>query len=235
MTTIRNIAHRGLWGGNIIENSVTAYKNAVENGYPIEIDLYLTTDLIPVSFHDETLNRMTGEKGKIHEKSLKELKALSLAGSDEKIPTFKEVLDVVNGKVPLLIELKNQPNGKIVDVVLDILKSYKGEYAIQSFNPLYIKRVKDLAPDILRGILVTKNPEDLKNQKPLVRYMLKNMTLNFLIKPHFISYDYNYLPVPRRKIKNRPVLAWTIKSEETRRKIAPYSDNIIFENFIPKE
>lgn len=229
------IAHRGLWDGKIIENSITAYKNAVENGYPIEIDLYLSTDLVPVSFHDETLSRMTGAEGKIYEKNLSELKELSLAGTVEKIPTFKEVLDIVDGKVPLLIELKNQPNGKIVDITLEMLKNYKGEYAIQSFNPLYIKRVKRLAPDILRGILVTKNPEDLKNQKPLVRYLLKNMTLNFLIKPDFISYDYHYLPVPKRKIKRRPVLAWTIDSEETHLQIAPYCNNIIFENFIPKE
>ena len=88
------VAHRGLWGGNIVENSLTAYKAAADNGYPIEIDLFLTTDGEIVCFHDDTLTRMTGASGKITDKSLAELKALSLNGTAEKIPTLKEVLDV---------------------------------------------------------------------------------------------------------------------------------------------
>ena len=101
------IAHRGLWGEEIIENSIPAYQAAIDNGYPIEIDLYLTLDKVLVCFHDQTLDRMTGTEGLLRDKTLAELKELSLLNSEYKIPTFDQVLNLVDGKVPLLIEIKD--------------------------------------------------------------------------------------------------------------------------------
>ena len=228
----RHIAHRGLWGNEILENSLSAYKNAVAFGYPIEIDLYLSTDGELFSFHDNTLSRMTGAEGYIYEKSSSELKALRLHNSDESIPTFDEVLSLVNGKVPLLIEIKNQPNKTVVDKVIERLKSYGGEFAIQSFNPLYIKRVKKLAPSFIRGILIGTK-KDYKKEKPLTRFILHNMLLNFIIKPDFISVNHERLPIAKRYHKNKAVISWTVTSKDIYEKISSQCDNIIFEHFIP--
>ena len=227
----RPIAHRGLWGGDIVENSSTAFRKAADNGYPIEIDLFLTTDGEIVCFHDDTLSRMTGESGKIYEKSLAELKALTLNGTTEKIPTFKEVLDICRGKIPLLIEIKDQPNDFIVDKAVDILKAYDGEFAIQSFNPFYIKRVKKLAPDFTCGILGTHK----KEKGRITNFVLKHLCFNFMIKPDFISYNKNGLKFVKKKAKKTPVIAWTVKDEKERLSLPPFVKNIIFENFIPKE
>ena len=226
------IAHRGLWGDKIIENSIPSYANAVKNGYPIEIDLYLTKDGHLVSFHDKTLLRMTGEKGYVYDKTLKQLNQLYLQGSKEKIPTFDQVLEVVNGLVPLLIEIKNQPNKKVVDKVVERLKDYKGEFAIQSFNPLYINRVKKLAPQFIRGILATKTHG--KELKPFTRAIVKNMSLNFLIKPDFISYSFEDLPLKKCRLKKIPLITWTITDQASANAVKPFAKNIIFENFIPK-
>ena len=224
------IAHRGLWGGDIIENSLPAYENAVKNGYPIEIDLYQSIDGVLFSFHDQTLERMTGEKGFIYEKTFEEIKRLNLLNSEHKIPTLKEVLDLVDGKVPLLIEFKDMPDKSYVDKAVKMLKDYKGEFAVQSFNPIILKRIKKLAPEFLRGILATAT--HAKNQPLIKRAIIKNMSLNFLIKPDFISYSFEDLPLKKSKTKNIPVITWTVTNKETAEKVKPFASNIIFEKFI---
>ncbi len=224
------IAHRGLWGGDIVENSLSAYQNAVDKGYAIEIDLYLSSNGEIFSFHDKTLNRMTGTDGYIFEKTSKQIKSLSLANTENQIPTFDEVLSLVNGKVPLLIEIKDQPDKSIVDKTVERLKNYSGKFAIQSFNPIYINRVKKLAPDFIRGILATKTHG--KDLKPITRFIVKNMSLNFLIKPDFISYSHEDLPLKKRRAKI-PLITWTVTDKKTAEKVRPYSKNIIFEHFTP--
>ena len=227
------VAHRGLWGKEIVENSLSAYKNAAERGLPIEIDVYLTTDGKIVSFHDAELKRMTGADGKIYEKTYAELSELNLSESSEKIPLLDEVLSIAENKSPLLIEIKNQPNKKIVDRLVEKLKNYKGEFAVQSFNPLYIKRVKKLAPEFIRGILATSYKPNTKDKSAFTRWVLKYMPFNFLIKPDFISYNYHGLPLPKRKTKNKAVIAWTVTDQQTADKIKPFCNNIIFEHFLP--
>ena len=227
----RPIAHRGLWGGDIIENSTAAFKAAADAGYPVEIDLFLTADNEIVCFHDYTLDRITGAKGKITDRSLDELKALCLKETDEKIPTFAEVLDICRGKVPILIEIKDQENDYIVDKTVDILKGYDGEFAVQSFNPFYIKRAKQLAPDFICGVLGTHT----KEKGRIANFVLKHLCFNFKVKPDFISYNKDGLKFVRRKAKKTPVIAWTLTSEEERQSLPPFVKNIIFENFIPKE
>jgi glycerophosphoryl diester phosphodiesterase len=225
------IAHRGLWGEEIIENSIPAYKNAVENGYPIEIDVYITKDNHLVSFHDSSLKRMTGCDGFVYEKTLEELKSLRLLDSNESIPTFDEVLNIAENKIPLLIEIKNQPNKKVVDAVVARLKDYKGEFAVQSFNPLYMKRVKKLAPEFIRGVLTTANKNHVKDK--FRRWIIKTMPFNFLIKPDFLSVYYGSLPTKKRKSKNKVILAWTVTDKQIEEKVKKHANNIIFENYIP--
>lgn len=224
------IAHRGLWGNEIQENSIPAFINAAQNGFAIETDLYSTLDGEIVCFHDQNLLRLTGVNKNIYELTLKEIKTLSINGGKEKIPTLKEVLSAVDGKTPLLIEFKDQPNKNYVDSAVKILKNYSGKFAVQSFNPFILKKIKKLAPDFLRGILSSNIP-DVKSK--IKHFVVKKMPFNFLCKPDFISYEYSGLPLKKSVKKNRPVLAWTVESKEIQNKIKTYCDNIIFEKFIP--
>lgn len=227
------IAHRGLWGEGITENSAFAYEHAAANGYPVEIDVYASLDGELFCFHDKSLERMTGVKGFIYEKTAEEIKSFDLIGGG-KIPTLKETLSIAEGRIPLLIEIKNQPDKRIVEKTVAALKNYKGEFAVQSFNPLYIAKVKKLAPEIIRGILATSDEEDLKGENFITRFIVKNLALNFIAKPDFISYKHTGLPLKKSKIKNKALLCWTVTSQTEYDRAKPLCDNIIFENFIPE-
>ena len=226
------IAHRGLWSESVPENSIVAFKRAVENGYPIEIDLYITIDGEIVVFHDNNLFRMTGVDNMIYNCDYIELKNLRLANSEYSIPTLQEVLKVVDKKVPLLIELKDQPNNEYVEKVVDILKDYDGEFAIQSFNPFYLIKLKKLAPNIARGVLGTD--EKLVDKGSITRWVVRKMPFNFIIKPHFISYRKNAILKGKIKKKSLPLFAWTITSSSEQKQVLDKATNIIFENFIPE-
>lgn len=221
------IAHRGLWTDEIVENSITAFNNAIKEGYPIEIDVHLSSDGEIFVFHDHDLERLTGKKGKIYQLDSEKIKSLSIVGSKEKIPTLDEVLSLIDGKVPILIEIKQQENKVIVDKVVEKLANYSGQVAIQSFNPLYIIRLKKIAPNIIRGILGTK----LDTKNAIRNFVLKNMPLNFLAKPDFISYRFTDLPI-KTKV---PVIGWTLTNQSDYDSIKNKVSNIIFENFIPKK
>ncbi len=225
------IAHRGLWNENVPENSLTAYKNAAEKHIPIEIDLYFTKDKRLVSFHDNTLDRMVGKEGKIWEYTLEELKSFRLKNSDETIPTFDEVLEVCENKCPILIEIKDQPIEGLVEAVCERLKSYKGEFAVQSFNPFYINKVKKIAPEFIRGILAMNTKNSYSDRNFFERIILKNMLLNFLIKPDFISFHHEGYPLKKSKTKNKVKLCWTITNKEDYLRVKPYVDNVIYEKF----
>lgn len=225
------VAHRGLHGEDVPENSALAYQLAAAHGYPIEIDIHLTADGEIVVFHDDSLARMTGAEGDIRDQTLARLKTLRLAGTDQRILTLRETLNLVRGKVPLLIEIKPQKNKGIEKKAVEILKEYKGEFAVQSFDPMIIRRVKKLAPRFFRGILATHDATNLPFFK---RFALKRMPLNFCIKPDFISYNVRGLPLREGKIKNKALLAWTVNSQETLSLGRKYADNVIFENIKPE-
>lgn len=221
------IAHRGYWGGDVPENSRAAYERAAEKGYPIEIDVYLTKDEKIVSFHDGTLKRMTGGEGGVWDYTYEELQQFRLGNSQETIPLLSEVLAIAEGRSPLLIEIKEQKNENIVARLLEALEGYAGEYAVQSFMPQYIHEVKRRAPAVIRGILAS----DSGASNPFKNFIMRNMSLNFWIRPDFVSYVYTGYPLPRRKVKNKVKLAWTVTSREIWQKISPFVDNIIFEHF----
>jgi glycerophosphoryl diester phosphodiesterase len=224
------IAHRGLWGEDMAENSIPAFIRAGEKGFAIETDIYSTLDGEIVCVHDKNLLRLTGLDKNVCDLTLKEVKALYLNNGKDKIPTLKEVLSVCMGKAPLLIEFKNQPDNSYVKRAVEILKDYKGEFAVQSFNPFILRTIKKLAPEFLRGILSSKTPG---TENKLEKFVVKRMPFNFLCKPQFISFEYNGLPLKNRLRKKYPVLAWTVTDKNILKEISPYCDNIIFENFIP--
>lgn len=228
------IAHRGLHDDKHPENSISAFKNAVENDYAIELDVQQLSDGTVVVFHDETLSRMTGQDGYVQNLTKKELKNYKLAQSEECIPTLEEALKTIAGKVPVLVEIKNSTKvGSLEQKTLEILKKYTGDYAIQSFNPYVLIWFKENAPEILRGQLSSKF-----KKVPLSfvkKYALKRFKLNKQSEPHFISYRAKDLPSRFiRKYKHLPLIAWTVRSQDQYMNVVKYSDNIIFENFAPK-
>lgn len=231
--TQKMYAHRGLWNKECPENSLSAFKNAIQNGYAIELDVNPIEDGTPVVFHDSKMSRMTGTDGYIQNLTKEELETITLLDSDEKIPTLEEVLKLVNGKTPLLIEIKNQEKvGEFERRVLDLLKNYKGEYAIQSFNPYTLKWFYEHAPKIWRGQLASYfKGEKLSLVKKLV---LRRLGMKKYTHQNFVSYDLKNLPNKFTKKLDEPLLAWTIKKQEDYIKAIQYSDNVIFEGFEPK-
>lgn len=211
-------AHRGLHGNGIPENSIFAFAAAVEKGYGIELDVHLSKDKEVVVFHDYSLKRMTGEDKKLADLTLAELKELSLNGTDEKIPSLKEVLELVNGKVPLLVELKSEGfDYALCSKVAELLEDYKGLYCIESFNPFLLGRMKKLLPNSFRGILYT-NLLRGKKKVNLLKVFVSAMALNFIAKPNFISYDKldrESFPVKlTTKFYKAPKFVWTVKGEK---------------------
>ena len=158
------IAHRGLHDKDTPENSLAAFSKAIEAGYPIELDVRLIADGTVVVFHDNSLSRLTENDGYIKFLNKEDLKYLTLKDSEEKIPTFEEVLNLVNGQVPLLIEVKNESKvGQLESKVIELLKDYKGEYAVQSFNPYVLEYFYLFLVGNLRDILKVKNSPSSKN------------------------------------------------------------------------
>lgn len=223
----RKIAHRGYHDvkKGIAENSLSAYKLAVEKNYAIEMDIQMTKDGKLVCFHDDDLFRITGVKGLIWDKTLTELKSLKLQNTNDVILTFEEFLDIINGKVPLLIEIKNQREKGIEKKVLKALEKYKGDYVIQSFNPIIMLKIKKYAPNVIRGIL-GGNEESLSFPK---RLLVKNLLLNRLIKPDFINYDLRNLPLSNNVTKGLPLISWTVRNEKDKFIAEKYSQNYVFE------
>lgn len=227
-------AHRGLHDETSPENSLSSFKKAIEKGYGIELDVNPSLDGVPMVFHDSKLSRVTGKDKYIQNLTCEELKEITLLNSNETIPTLQEVLELVDGKVPLLIEIKTQEKtGPLEKEVFSLLKNYKGKFAIQSFNPFSLAWFQRKAPKIWRGQLSCF----FKGEKLsiLTKYMIKGLRTKRISTFDFISYDIKSLPNRyTKKFKNMPILSWSIKSQEQYIKAIQVSDNVIFENFEPK-
>ncbi len=212
----RDYAHRGLYRDGVPENSLTAFELAAERGFGIELDVQLSKDGKVMVFHDYDLSRMCGCEKKFCELTAEELAELSLGETDQKIPTFEQVLKLIDGRVPLLVELKGEDlNVSLCEKVADILSEYNGEYCIESFNPLLVREIKKHLPDAFVGLLYTNTCR--KSYSP-INILLALMAFNFLARPHFIAYnkdDRNSLPVKLvAGLFGAPRFVWTVKSEE---------------------
>lgn len=230
------VAHRGLHNNSDIpENSILAFELAIKNNLPIELDVHLTSDKELVVFHDSNLKRMTGIDKIIENCKLSELKNMHLNYTSQSIPTLDEVLELVDCKVPLLIEIKNEHEiGVLEDKLISKLSNYKGEYIIESFNPLSLLWIRKKYKNIVLGQLSTKDNFKYNIKSHFVKWILKNMLLNFLVKPDFISYDYEYLNdklYMKCKKHGIDLFAWTIRSQNDYETIKTLCDGIIFENF----
>lgn len=229
-------AHRGLFDNksDAPENSLAAFRKAVEAGYGIELDVQLSKDKQLVVFHDATLKRMCGVKGNVWDYTLEELKQFKLADSKEQIPTFEEFLAVVDGKVPFILEYKLDVAQTIVcEKANEVLKNYKGVYCIESFHPLALMWYRKNRPDVLRGQLCEEFFRAKKYRKKPLFWVLSYMVFNFLTRPDFIAYNHEHAHnISRRICRKMGALsvAYTIKSSEEYEKAKEKFDLFIFDS-----
>lgn len=236
-------AHRGLHGADAPENSLSAYSNAIEKNYGIEIDVQLSSDDVIFVFHDSDALRMCGVNKKLSEMTAEEIKALRLNNTDEQIPTLSEVLELVDGRVPLLIEVKfYSKTKKLCELLCDILDVYVGSFAIQSFDPRVLRYFKKYRPRFARGQLVSKAPKrserkGTKASNPIVSFALNHLLLNVLSRPDFISIQNNHTRelgfILATEVFKAKAFIWTVRSKKQYDFFRRQGYFSIFENIKP--
>ena len=217
----RPIAHRGLHGPGVFENSFAAYERAIQKGYNIEIDVHILADGELAVFHDNNLKRIFGENIEIGDLTYEQLCRYTLPFVNEKIPTFRQVLDYVNGRTGLLIEIKTYIHTQVAALVAEALEGYVGNYAIQSFSPAALAWYRKHVPDIPLGMLASD---------------VVNFSLYWtrVIRPEFISYDVTDLNERRAfllYVRAPKILAWTVTNPILEARARKYAQNIIFEGY----
>lgn len=227
------IAHRGLHTGDDRrpENSMAAFRAAVDDGYPVELDVHLSADGIPVVFHDANLERLTGDTRDIGEVTAEELSRLALLGTDETVPSLGDVFGLIEGRVPVLIEIKQRGEaGALEQAVIDVLAGYRGEVAVQSFNPYSLRYLRNHAPNLPRGQLSGSfTGEDLPTWQV---FALRNLLMNWASQPAFIAYELEALPsaaTTLQQARGRPLIAWTVSDPTGYEAAQLRADGIIFD------
>lgn len=236
----KRYAHRGFHQKpEIPENSIPAFKRAIERHWGAELDVHLLKDGTLAVFHDSDLKRCTGAEGYIEDLDLAGLKELRLEGTANLVPTFDEVLELFENVEPLIIELKvfRGNYNELAKAVLERLDKYMGDYCIESFDPRAILAVKKLRPQVIRGQL---SQDFFKGQEsevaPWQRGILTNLRFNILTKPDFIAYKYEdrMNKANRRYIKHGvQEVCWTIRSKEALADVEKDGAIPIFECFDP--
>ena len=235
-----NYAHRGLHSEGVPENSLAAFRAAVAHGYGAELDVHLLRDGGLAVIHDSKLNRTTGRDGKVEDLTEGELKNYRLEGTDETIPTFREVLEVFSGKTPLIIELK--PEGSnyaaLCEAACAAMDGYRGVWCMESFDPRVIHWLRKNRPDIIRGQLSENYLHKPQSKLPLVLKVALAFHLeNFLCRPDFIAYDFL-----TRKVLSNPIcrklwgieaVSWTLRTPEDHATALKEGWIPIFENYLP--
>ncbi len=229
----RPIAHRGLHNGKLTpENSMNAFEAAALAGHPIELDVHLLSDGGIAVYHDRSLERICGADKLIKHETSGSIKNYRLYDTDQKIPLFTEALELIAGRVPILIEIKNfNWPGKPEENIVKILRGYKGDYAIQSFNPFTPRWFQKNAPDIIRGQLATGI--DYHDVEWYRVQAMKYLLVIGISLPDFIGYDIDSIPNFPTRIARKlgyPLLTWTVRNAEQRRRAGEHCDNFIFEN-----
>ncbi|MEM7642474.1 MAG: glycerophosphodiester phosphodiesterase family protein [Pseudomonadota bacterium] len=239
----RPIAHRGLHGPGVPENSLAAFQAAIDHGYGIELDVQPSADGVAMSFHDDSLDRLTGRDGSIDAQSADDLARTKLRGSEEAIPRLTDVLALVAGRVPLLIEIKDRDGamgpdiGPLEDATLAALNGYDGDVAVMSFNPHSVAHVAVNAPHLPRGLVTASFDADhWPSLSDRTRAHLRQIPDLNRVRADFISHDARDLISPRValiKAQGLPVLTWTIRSAAKETEARRVADNVTFEGYLP--
>ncbi|RAX42359.1 glycerophosphodiester phosphodiesterase [Rhizobium tropici] len=229
--TERPVAHRGYHDMNkeVWENTLSAFSRAIEAGFAIECDLHYASDGVPVVFHDDDLQRVCNLPGEVRERTSAELGLLSVGGTEDKIPTLKQLLRLCDGKVPLVLELKGREGDDegFAESVLEVLEGYKGHVALMSFDHWLLKDLKALEAPYPVGLTAEGNkPETFFQHDEAMHLGLD-----------FISYFYGHLPNPfvtAQRQRGIPVITWTVRDEAARKHTFANADQMTFEGFDPR-
>ena len=240
---IRPIAHRGLHDTDqgIVENTPAAIQAALDAGYAIEVDVQEAGDGEPMVFHDPVLDRLTQATGLVAYHTAKELKRIAFKGVPDHMQCLGELLEHISGRVPLIIEIKSdwQTRGPFEARIASILKQYRGHAAVMSFDPNAIAAMAHHAPDVTRGLVAGpfRNPEYWGHLSAMRRFVMRHLLPAVIARPHFIAYDLDGLPACApyiwKQVLKRPLLTWTVRSEENRKCAEKWADAMIFEGFRP--
>lgn len=230
-----NFAHRGLHNKSktIPENSLPAFRAAVSDGYGMELDVQLSKDGQVVVFHDDDLERVCGAQGRVDSYTFEELRKMRLVGTEEKIPLFTEVLDAVAGQTPMVVELKMGPRNKeLCEKTYALLKSYEGDYCVESFDPRIVRWFKKNARQVVRGQLAA-SPKTLGNG--ILGVLVGSLLCNFLGRPHFISYHKAGGPFTVPIVQSGAMrVVWTVEDTDDYEKLQEENDAVIFEHYTPE-
>ena len=239
--TARPVAHRGLHGGTIIENTASAVRAATDAGYAIEVDLQITADGDAVVHHDDTLGRLTQGTARLDGMTAPELKAIAYRTGSDRILGLGELLDLVAGRVALLLEMKSRFDGdrRLPARVADILTSYAGPVAAMSFDPAQVGALRTLAPGLPRGIVAERRyvEGEWARLSPVQRRSLAYLLHGYRSQPHFLAYRVGDLPAMAplllKHIFGMPLLAWTVRNAADERRAKRWADQMIFEGLRP--
>jgi glycerophosphoryl diester phosphodiesterase len=230
--TERPIAHRGYHDLNrkVWENTLSAFARAADAGFAIECDLQYAADAIPVVFHDDDLKRLCGIAGDVRERTAGELGQLRIGGTDDGVPTLRQLLDLVKGRVPIVLELKGRKGDDdgFALAVLDAIENYDGPIALMSFDGWLLKDLKENGTSRPVGLTAEgERPENFAVHEEAMQLGLD-----------FISYHYGHLPnafISRQRDLGKQIITWTVRDDEARTITALNADQMTFEGFDPRE
>ena len=219
---------------------IASTRAAVEHGFAIECDLQLTADGKAVVFHDDSVDRVLDGKGAVRSLSVAQIQKMRFRGGKDRVQRLEELLEQVNGRQTLLIEIKSlwDDDFTLTHYVLDVLSNYRGPFAIMSFDENIISYAAERFPNIVRGLTADRCTDPWYDFMPVARRLERQNFSNIpQSRPHFISFNFLDLPFqPLGEIRRRgfPILSWTIENPANAAQALRYSDQITFENFIPK-
>ena len=243
--TARPIAHRGYHDRRAgrVENTPSAVAAAIERGFSIEVDLQETAEGEALVFHDDDLDRLTFESGPVAAQTFAALKAVPMRGTDDRLWRLDDLLDLVAGRVGLVIEIKSRfgrtPRTAFLQGIARSLGRYSGPVAVKSFDPDMLSILRRLAPQLPRGALAdaTTNLRDWGRLTRIERFMLRHILHAPRTRPSFVSYCIHDLPAPGpallRRLFGLPLITWTVRTAEDRARAAAFADQIVFEGFDP--
>jgi glycerophosphoryl diester phosphodiesterase len=237
----RPIAHRGLHDQSkgIIENTAGAFEAAIKGDYAIECDVQLTADGEAIVFHDDDLDRLTEAKGQVKALTTPALQRVKLKATPDRMQTLAEMLEQVDGRATLVIELKSlwDGNDTLAKRALQVLEDYDGPYCLMSFDPDVVASLCALSPLTVRGIVADRTTDPYYNALPLAkRYSMRTFAHLAETQPHFVSYNWRELPFePVTEIRSagHPVITWTLRSREEASQALRYCDQVTFEGYTP--
>lgn len=238
-----DFAHRGLHNREegIVENTLPAFSRAVEKGFGIELDVHLTRDGELVVFHDDNLRRACDSSLRVSDSTVRELLSFGLFGTEERMPLFHQVLALVDGRVPLLIELKSVNNPmdrqyiRLCQRVMEALEGYDGPYCLESFDPRVLWWFRRKRPEVIRGQLMEHFRRHGTKVMTAYDFLAHNLLFNFLTKPDFISYQ--YMDRDRlafrliKKLYGTQEFSWTVRDPELARFLKREGSLVIFEGY----